>query len=102
MDRRPDETRELVADQLIALARRCLEGCPVGDPDEAPPVGDTPSTAQLLGHRRDGLTADAEHQREELMGHREFLVWHAIVHLQQPTGGTSLDGMERIARMACV
>jgi hypothetical protein len=94
---RPDEARVLVADEVVTLAGHSLESGAIDDLDEAASIEDQASLRKLGGHGRDGLAAHPEHQREEVVGDREFVVGHAVVHLEEPSSGSGSRVMEAIA-----
>jgi hypothetical protein len=81
------ETREMRADDAVALARGRFESLSVQDLDPPVAARDQPVALEGPQDNSDGGTLHAEHHGEELLLEGEGIVLDAVARLEQPATG---------------
>ena len=95
------EPFEFSLDARVALAGRGLEPVPVQDVNSAARVSNQAHPLEPPRHAINGRPSSAEHDCQELLRQPELFA-HAIVGHQQPARTALVDGMQRVARDACI
>lgn len=92
------ETRQLGANDPVALTARAFQAFPVRDGHMSHAVIDQPGAAQRSVRNRHRALACPEHLREHVLGHREVVEPLAVMGEQQPQRQTLLRRVKVSAR----
>src|SRR6478672_7127464 len=91
------ESRVVVANDLVAFTRGGFQPFSVQDADASVAGRNQPVALESAQHHGDGGTMHTEHDRQEFLFQRKFVVVNTIVCLQQPATASLLDVVEGIA-----
>lgn len=87
------EPIRLRGDDLDAAARPPSKPVVIGDADLTMGVMDESRVLELAHHHRESRALDADHLRQELLGHPERPLVEGFVDLQQPARGPLVEPM---------
>ena len=82
---------------LVTLAGALFQNLPVENPDMAARVANRSLFFQAVSGDADGLTLEAQHVRDELMRHLQFIVVRPVMGHQHPAAESLLGCVETIA-----
>ena len=93
----PDQAVMLDFDHVVTLATALFQNLPVDDLDVAALVADRALILQTAGDETDGFTLDAQHMRDELVRHLQFIRPRAVMRHQHPAAEPLFGGVQAIA-----